>query len=526
MKINNYKWVLLLFAGLIVGCSSDDYNVTGFEPEVPPIEVTSGTADFSNYVSLGNSLTAGFTDGALFIEGQRNSIPNILAQQFELAGGGEFSQPTVSDNIGGLLLQGNVIQEPRLFFNGTGPARLSAMPTSEITNVLSGPFNNMGVPGAKSFHLVAPGYGNVAGVPTGQSNPYFVRFASNPGATVIADAVAQDPTFFSLWIGNNDVLAYATSGGEGENQEGNFDPSTYGGNDITDPDVFEQVYSGLVDALTANGAKGVLANIPNVISVPYFTTVPHNPLNPANPAFGPLIPTLNQTFTGLNQVFAALGVPERSIVFSETAANAVVIKDESLTDLSSQIKDALQQFGLDEGTATVFGMLYGQARQANSNDLLVLPSASIIGQVNLDAVAMLMSLGIPQENAGQLSVNGVTFPLEDKWVLLPSEQQEVQQATTAFNQVIKSIAESNDLAFVDVNAILNEVAVNGVDFNEFSLNAKLVFGGAFSLDGVHPGARGNAYIANEFMKAINAKYGSNVPPVRAVDYNNLYPASL
>lgn len=523
MKIYNYKWILLLLPAMFVGCSSDDDNGNVVVEE----EITSGTADFSTYVALGNSLTAGFTDGALFVAGQQNSIPNILAQQFSLAGGGEFSQPIMNDNIGGLLLQGNVIQEPRLFFNGTGPQRLPASPTTEITNRLTGPFNNMGIPGAKSFHLLAPGYGNVAGVPTGQSNPYFVRFASSASTTVIADAVAQDPTFFSLWIGNNDVLSYATSGGAGKNQAGNLDPSTYGGNDITDPNVFAQVYAGLVNALTANGAQGVVANIPNVISVPYFTTVPHNPLNPANPAFGDLIPRLNQTFAGLNQVFAALGVPERSIVFSATAASAVVIKDESLTNLSAQITGALQQGGLDAGTATLFGMLYGQARQATSNDLLVLPSSSIIGQVNTSAVAMLMGFGLSQEMAGQLSVNGVTFPLEDQWVLLPSEQDDVRQATIAYNQSIKSIADSKGLAFVDVNSILNQVATpGGVNFDQFSLNSRLVFGGAFSLDGVHPGARGYAYIANQFMAAINAKYGSNLPPVRAANYNTLYPASL
>jgi len=81
--------------------------------------------------------------------------------------------------------------------------------------------------------------GNVAGVATGQANPYFVRFASSPSTTVIADAVAQNPTFFSLWIGNNDVLAYATSGGTGANQAGNLNPATYGPNDITDPNVLQ-----------------------------------------------------------------------------------------------------------------------------------------------------------------------------------------------------------------------------------------------------------------------------------------------
>jgi hypothetical protein len=118
----------------------------------------------------------------------------------------------------------------------------------------------MGVPGAKSFHFVAPGYGNLAGVPIGAASPYFARMASSASATVLEDAIAQNPTFFTLSeVGGNDVLAFATSGGSGVDQTGNSDPSTYGGNDITDPGVFAQVFTGMVDALTANGAKGVNA---------------------------------------------------------------------------------------------------------------------------------------------------------------------------------------------------------------------------------------------------------------------------
>jgi hypothetical protein len=57
-------------------------------------------------------------------------------------------------------------------------------------------------------------------------NPYFARFASSASTTVLADAVAQDPTF-SLWIEWNDVLGYATSGGSGRNQTGNMNPAIY-----------------------------------------------------------------------------------------------------------------------------------------------------------------------------------------------------------------------------------------------------------------------------------------------------------
>ena len=102
-----------------------------------------------------------------------------MAQMMSNVGGGNFIQPLVSDNVGGLTLGGQVISGPRLFFNGAGPAVLPGTPTTEVSNILSGPFNNFGVPGAKSFHMVAPGYGSIAGVGT-TANPYFVRMASSP----------------------------------------------------------------------------------------------------------------------------------------------------------------------------------------------------------------------------------------------------------------------------------------------------------------------------------------------------------
>jgi hypothetical protein len=323
-----------------------------------------------------------------------------------------------------------------------------------------------------------------------------------------------------------DVEAYATTGGVGTNQLGNLDPSTYSRNDLTDPDVFAYAYTTLVENLTANGAKGVVANIPNITSLPYFYIVPFDPLDPTNPAFSSQIQSLNETFGMLNQVFAALGVPERSIVFSTDAASAVVIEDETLQDLSSQITAALIGGGLDEGTAQVFGLLYGQARQANENDLIMYTSATIIGEVNSDAKDFLVSLGLDTATAGQLSVNGITFPLEDQWVLLPYEKQEVMEATVNFNEIIRTVADQYGLALVDINRIFDEVAATGVYFDEFYMTSDIITGGAVSLDGLHPTARGYAYLANQFLEAINSTYGSNLPPVKAVDYPVLYPPTI
>ncbi|MCQ0111658.1 G-D-S-L family lipolytic protein [Zhouia amylolytica] len=539
MKIN-YKWLLLLAFGFIACDSDDDMSSEG--PDA--VMLTSGEADFSTYVAVGSSLSAGYSDGALFIASQINSFPNILASKFQMAGGGAFTQPLMGDNLGGMLVGGNQLLENRLFFNGELPERLPGTPTTEATNVMPGPYNNMGITGAKIFHLGVEGYGSPAALSVGAANPYYVRMASSPGASVIGDALSLAPTFFTLWAGSDDVLAYAVSGGIGEDQAGNFNPETYGSNDITDPAVFSQAFSGILTLLTSNGAKGVVANIPDVTALPYFTTVPHAPLDPTNEDFGPQIPLLNTIFGALNQIFVALGEGERAVVFSETSASPVVIKDESLTDISAQIEAALNasetfpqfiaQFGLPPeaapGVANLLGVMYGQSRQATEADLLVLTSSSVIGEVNTAAVQFLMSRGLSQELAAQFSVEGITYPLDDGWVLLPSEQNEIKTATTAFNTTIESLASQNGLAFVDAHALMNEVASGGLPFDEFTLNSSLVFGNTFSLDGVHPTARGYAFIANQFMLTIDAAYGSNFEEAgvlaKAGDYGTMYPVEL
>ena len=519
MKNLKYIYISLGFLAFTACNNPEDVDL---EPEVmaeATAELNAGSADFSNYVSLGNSLTAGFTDNALFIAGQQNSMPNLLAAKFSLVGGGEFTQPLANDNIGGLLAGGTRIEDfdPRLVFGGAGPEDLEDVvgpiePTTDIVlNNPGGPFNNLGVPGAKSFHLLASGYGNIANLEAELANPYFVRMTgSTPNTSILELAMAQSPTFFTLWAGNNDVLGYATSGGDGTNP-------------ITDQATFDGAINALVTSLTSNGAKGVMANIPYVTSIPHFTTVPHNPLDPTNPDFGPQIPTLNTIFGTLNQIYTALGQTERNVVFSDSTASAVVIRDESLADLSVQISGALnanpgfpifvQSFGLPAEAAplvaNLLGVTYGQTRPATADDLLVLPSSNVIGTVNEESVAALVSQGLPMAIAGQFSVEGVSLPLEDKWILTPEEQEEIKIATDSFNATISAAASGAGLAFVDANALMQNLDNGGVTDGDYTLTSNLVTGGAFSLDGVHPTARGYALLANEFMKAIDATYESN-----------------
>ena len=125
-------------------------------------------------------------------------------------------------------------------------------------------------------------------------------------------------------------------------------------------------------------------------------------------------------------------------------------------------------------------------------------------------------------------VNGVSVPLADKWVLSKDEISEISSATDAYNLTIKGIADANpdSIAFVDTKIIMNSLTSStGLTSNGFTLRSTYVTGGAFSLDGVHPSPRGYALIANEFIKAINAKYGSNLKGVDLGNYRILFPAN-
>lgn len=466
--------------GALTACDSD------FDDPVDQLEVSNGTADFSRFVAIGDSLTAGFADGTLYISSQENAFPAIIARQLAEAGGGAFTQPLMNDNNGGLLLGGEPLPGfgTRLILSGTPPApvALSASPTTDVSAVLTGPFNNVGVPGAKSFHLGLDGYGDIAGLQTfpATANPYFVRFASAPTTSMIADAIAQNPTFFFLWIGNNDTLSYASGGGVGVDQLGNADPTTYGAEDITDPATFAAIYSTLAATLTAGGASGVIANLPNVTAIPFFTTVPFNPL----PMDADTAAASNAAYATYNAGIAAAPLSDaeksqRTISFS-AGLNALVILDESLTDLS------------EGGLPSI--------RQATASDFVLLPSSARIGTEAIE--------GDPT------SIWGVGTPMADEDVLTEAEAALVAAANAAFNETIAAVAAANDqIALFDASGEFDRLAAGGINYGSGAITTDFVSGGAFSLDGVHPTARGHAVLANLIMDVIEQNFAATLRPV-------------
>ena len=175
--------------------------VDDYPDQYVPIE--SGDADFSTYVAMGESITAGFSDNSLFAAAQMNSYPNIMAGIMSEAGGGVFNQPYVNDNVGGINVGGEQFWGPRFYFDGAGPALVSGNPSTEATNVVPGPYSNMAFPFANAITFVAPGVGSLEGLAAGLANPWYVRAASSNNATMIGDVLAQQPTFVTLVPGHD-----------------------------------------------------------------------------------------------------------------------------------------------------------------------------------------------------------------------------------------------------------------------------------------------------------------------------------
>jgi len=249
---NISKYIILLTAVALWSC----------EPKMDDFSPSNGSADFTKFVAVGDSYTAGYTDGALGERGQNESFSAILGKQLMYVGSTSYNQPMVQSegSIGTTVIDAQGTKNGYFELSIAGGS-LAPVPTPgdmAIFNerVYSPDNQNFGIPGAKLIHL---GELPAPYPPYAQLNPYYARFSSNEDATVIGDVLAAQPSFVSLWIGNNDVLGYALEGGEAD--------------EITNSLVFDGALKAMVNMITSSGAKVVLGNIPAIETIPYFNYI-------------------------------------------------------------------------------------------------------------------------------------------------------------------------------------------------------------------------------------------------------------
>lgn len=437
MRIAQYIGIFLL---LLTGC----------KPKETKDQWNSGEIDPSTFIAIGGGMTAGFMDDALYGEGQEFSLANLLATQLQKVGGGSFNQPVIDSwfigcNVEGLSRLKLGYKTDCLGVSSLSPVRSASAGDVNVfnTNVFGVGIHNFGVPLLESTQL---SNANLA-----QSNAYYARM-SNPAAanSVLGSALQMQATFFSFFVGMDEVLRFAKKGAS----QGTLTPES-GADGVG----FEGSISSAIDQLSSNGAKGVVANIPDVTALPFFTTIPYNGLN------------LNaEKAASLNQIYNPIGL------YFQVGPNPFVIQDPS---------------------AGAFGVRFMQ------------PGELVLLSVPLDSVKCYQM--------------GSVFPFRDEFVLTSAELTEIRNAIHAYNIILMAKANQKGLAFVDVHTWMEKLKT-GTVYNGVSCSLKFVSGGVVSLDGVHFTPKGNALLANEFLKAINSKYTANVPLMDANNYRStLFP---
>lgn len=274
------KTTLAIIAAAFYGC----------KPELKELSFDANGMDMSRYVALGGMHTSGMADGALYTSAQENSYPAILAQQFKLVGGTDFRQPLVQSETGVgydythanfnskyilknyTLCNAEKALLPVLYSTGADESILGLQPVPPfsvvVTNTIGSPsvhFNNMAVPGMRAFQADQTTFGD-KNILISQ-NPFYARFASAPGlSTVLQDAASQNPSFFTLWPGVDDMLIYAMIGADEMLDS------------ITTSSYLDASVKNTVSKLIATTPNGVIANVPDFFDMPYFTTIPWNGL--------------------------------------------------------------------------------------------------------------------------------------------------------------------------------------------------------------------------------------------------------
>ena len=254
------------------------------------------------------------------------------------------------------------------------------------------------------------------------------------------------PTFVTFELGANDVLGAATHGSAAL---------------LTPVATFEAQWSAIADTVQATGAKVAVANVPNVTVIPHFSA-------------GVIFWCLHN---GGAYCPAAAGLPAATLPYSSPL----------FTVDSSCIASALYPAkGVGDLTLVTFKA-----------------TATITGALAQSGPATLNCA------AGTATAAGVSTAASGGFVLTPATVAAIATEVVQIDSFIHLQAIARNWAYVDFNGLLAANSALIPKFPNFSTPATL-FGVLFSLDGIHPTAAGHKAIADAFVAAINAKYGSTL----------------
>jgi lysophospholipase L1-like esterase len=378
---------------------------------------------FDRYVSMGNSITAGFQSGGILDSTQQQSYAVLLAKAMH----SPVFVPSLT-RPGCPPPYTNVFTQARLtppgYPTSTGTSCYLRQPLGTPPPYIS----NTAVPGAEVIDI----YNNFDATSNANNLTQFIL----GGLTQVGMMRKAQPTFVSLWIGNNDVLGAATNAANGGDST-----------KITPVAAFQANYDAVLDSIADVNPQGaILVGVAKVTSIPFFSAgatywAIKNGLVPGS-AFPPLFTVSN------NCAPVATAIPGA------------------------------------RGDSVLVGFPYGAA---------LIGAAAAGAARNLDCADTVAA------------------------IVVPSELAKLVGAVTAYNAHISAQATAHDWTYYDPNPALDSLRTVPTAVAPFpAIGAPCSanpFGTAFSCDGVHPSASTHRLIAIKLRDAINAAYGTAIPPI-------------
>lgn len=522
MMKHNYLYKFGLAVALLVlqGCEYEFQDPNA----VQPASVDPQNLDLDSYVAFGGSFTAGFMDNALYSEGQRSAYPMLIAEAFRAVEPDlEFNFPDVNDEIGYdttiVVNQTQTYHLGRLKFDEPGnvasikgsafdfifdpgfdPGRegcphvpralFSQSPTrpQDYFAPYSGPqIHNYALPNVSLVQQFNPGLGD----PLDRNfNQYYNRIKNDQFPTVISDALNVDFTFFTMWFGLTEITSYALDGGEG------FLTSS--------ADFRVRLRAVLGDVLRSKSAAGMIATVPDILDFPFFTSTTQS-----SGVMDPFQLTA-QKAQELNEAYWLQGYPR--VEYFKAGLNHYLI--ETKTGALRQFDPANEYVTVD--FAFVQDQLGTGERIACDNQTTEGIGLGIIHENEL--VEVEPGLSVPK-----------AFPIPGNLVLDASEVRDMTQRIDQFNTEIRDalltvIADPNDpsvaaitrVGLVDMHRAFKDFRRDGAIFDDNGF-AIMYFddgiAGVFSTDGLHPTPKGQAWIANHFIEAMNNRFNTNFEAV-------------
>lgn len=426
--------------------------------------ISAGEINAQHFVAIGDGTTAGYMDDALYHDGQTNSLGALLQTQLKLVGAGEIYMPLMG--IANVGANTNLLSKLILGYKtdclgviGLSPVRFAQQGEgSSLTTSVYSSQNKFTNFGIPGLKMIDT-YQNYIGDPNDLSyNPYFGRMSKDQ-FTLPASSGTWSTVRNNIFNGDNPT--------------------------------FCSLFLGIEDVLPF-AKSGATAN-------------------PMTQLFGPPGVGFEESFVSWADAFSVQNI------------KAVVGTIPDVTQMPYFTTIPYNGLNLDATNAESLNQIYGPlgfSFTVGSNSFMIEdPDAGAFG-VRPMVEGELILLSVPLDSV-KCHQYGSVYPLRDEFVLTLAELQEIRNQILAYNQVIRQFSNFYGLAIAETPDFYSGLN-DGFVYNGISMSAKFVSGGAYSLDGIHLNPRGNALLANVFIRAINKKYKATIPQINALNYPSIY----